>query len=100
LSSPRLVNSRRRITAIGVAVFLSIGAGGTAPAATGAPDPEHAACMGLGSSFYAHLATGQRALVARLVREEISPVPGQHYRIFAQEKEGGAIPAPCGARIE
>jgi hypothetical protein len=56
--------------------------------------------MGLGSAFYAQFATTQRALVAQIIHDDISPVPGEHYRIFAQEKEGGAIPAPCGTRIE
>ena len=25
---------------------------------------------------------------------------GDYYAVFAQEKEGGAIPAPCGTRLE
>jgi len=61
---------------------------------------ENASCMGLGSSFYALFATGQRAGVALIVKDSISEIPGDHYRIFAQEKEGGSIPAPCGTRIE
>lgn len=56
--------------------------------------------MGLGSSFYALFATGQRAVVAPIVKDDISEVPGEHYRLFAQEKEGGSLPSPCGTRIE
>jgi len=56
--------------------------------------------MGLGSSFYAHFATQQRAHVAHLVKEYFAETPGEHYRIFAREKEGGSIPSPCGTRIE
>jgi len=61
---------------------------------------DNASCMGLGSSFYAHFATQQRAHVSHLVKEYFAETPGQHYRVFAQEKEGGAIPSPCGTRIE
>jgi len=61
---------------------------------------DNASCMGLGSSFYALFATGQRADVALIVKDDISAVPGEHYRIFAQEKEGGSLPSPCGTRIE
>ena len=61
---------------------------------------ENASCMGLGSSFYAHFAPQQRAQVAHLVKEYFAEAPGEHYRTFAQEKEGGAIPSPCGTRIE
>jgi hypothetical protein len=61
---------------------------------------ENASCMGLGSSFYALFAAGQRADVALIVKSDISEVPGEHYQIFAREKEGGWLPSPCGTRIE
>jgi hypothetical protein len=56
--------------------------------------------MGLGSSFYARFATQQRAQVAHLVKDYFAETPGEHYRVFAQEKEGGSIPSPCGTRME
>ena len=61
---------------------------------------ENASCMGLGSSFYAVFANQQRAHVAHLVKEYFAETPGEHYRVFAQEKEGGSIASPCGTRIE
>jgi hypothetical protein len=69
------------------------------------PDPDNASCMGLGSYFYAHGAgfegvSGVRADIQHIVKDAISPVPGEYLKIFAQEKEGGAISEPCGARIE
>jgi hypothetical protein len=69
------------------------------------PDPDNASCMGLGSYFYAQGAgfegvTGVRADIAHIVKDAISPVPGEYLRTFAQEKEGGSIPEPCGARVE
>jgi hypothetical protein len=93
-------NSQRRIASIVIAVLLSAGGPAAASAETPGPDPDDASCLGLGSSFYAHFATGQRALVAHLVKDEFSSAPGEHYRVFAQEKEGGSIPAPCGSRLE
>lgn len=63
------------------------------------PDDEHASCMGLGSEFYATFATQQRAFVAQIVAD-VHDVPGQWYAQFAQEKEGGSLPFPCGTRIE
>jgi hypothetical protein len=56
--------------------------------------------MGLGSSFYALFATQQRAHVAHLVQEFFAEAPGEYYRAFAHEKEGGSIPSPCGTAIE
>jgi hypothetical protein len=56
--------------------------------------------MGLGSSFYALFATQQRAQVAHLVKDYFAETPGEHYRVFAQEKEGGSIPSPCGTAME
>ena len=84
------------------AIALSLAATGTAAAA---PNAQHASCMGLGSQFYAHGAGspgvhGVRADISHLVKEFFSPAPGQYLRNFAQEKEGGSIPAPCGSRIE
>jgi hypothetical protein len=56
--------------------------------------------MGLGSSFYARFAPQQRAHVAHLVKEFFAESPGEYLRQFAQEKEGGSIPSPCGTAIE
>lgn len=61
---------------------------------------DNASCMGLGSSFYALFATQQRAHVAHLVQEFFAEAPGEYYRAFAHEKEGGSIPSPCGTAIE
>jgi hypothetical protein len=82
------------------ALFVSIN--GTAAAA---PDADNASCMGLGSYWYAQGAgfegvTGVRADVQHLVKEFFAAAPGEYLRNFGQEKEGGSIPAPCGARIE
>ena len=86
------------VAAVTIALLaaLLIGSGTTSADANG----DNASCMGLGSSFYARFASQQRAHVAHLVKEYFAETPGQHYRVFAQEKEGGAIPSPCGARIE
>lgn len=67
------------------------------PAPEGAKD--NASCMGLGSSFYGRFAEQQRAFVALFVNQ-LEGTPGGYYVIFAQEKEGGSIPYPCGTRIE
>lgn len=64
---------------------------------------ENASCMGLGSSFYGQFAPQQRAFVAEAVNvaaESAGVAPGDVYSVFAQEKEGGSIPAPCGTRLE
>lgn len=64
---------------------------------------DDASCMGSGSSFYGTFAPQQRAFVAASVidrAEGSGGTPGATYRVFAQEKEGGSIPAPCGTRIE
>ena len=92
---------RRTITTAAVVLVASLA---TAGAATAEPNPSHASCMGLGSAFYAHGAgtagvTGVRADVVHIV-QDFASVPGAYLSTFAQEKEGGAIPAPCGARIE
>jgi hypothetical protein len=60
---------------------------------------DNASCMGLGSSFYGQFAPQQRAFVATFVND-LEGVPGGYYVGFAQEKEGGTIPEPCGTRIE
>jgi hypothetical protein len=68
-----------------------------------APAVEHASCMGSGSAFYGTFATQQRAFVAQSVIAQAGATgttPGATYAFFAQEKEGGSIPAPCGTRIE
>jgi hypothetical protein len=61
---------------------------------------DNASCMGLGSSFYGQFAPQQRAQVAHLVKEFFAETPGERYRTFAREKEGGSIPSPCGTAIE
>ena len=67
------------------------------------PAVDDASCMGSGSSFYGTFAPQQRAFVAAFVIEQAATTggtPGTTYAVFAQEKEGGTIPAPCGTRIE
>ena len=67
------------------------------------PAVDNASCMGSGSSFYGTFAPRQRAFVAASVTDQAEGsggTPGAIYRLFAQEKEGGSIPAPCGTRIE
>ena len=93
---------RQGLGALAIAGVLIFGAAGTAGAA---PNADNASCMGLGSAFYAHGAGsegvhGVRADIQHIVNDSISPVPGEYLKTFAQEKEGGSIPAPCGARIE
>jgi hypothetical protein len=90
-----------------IAILISAVALAMVPAgaALAQPAPEHASCMGLGSYFYAQGAgfegvRGVRADIAHIVKDAISPVPGEYLNAFAQEKEGGSIPEPCGARIE
>ena len=70
-----------------------------APAAAQERAADDASCMGLGSSFYGQFAPQQRAFVAAFVNGLEGP-SGEYYTVFAQEKEGGSIPAPCGTRIE
>ena len=93
---------RRFIASLVSAVALAL-----VPAAGALAQPanDKASCMGLGSYFYAHGAgfegvTGVRADVAHIVKDAISAAPGEYLKTFAQEKEGGSIPEPCGARIE
>lgn len=59
--------------------------------------------MGSGSSFYGTFAPRQRAFVAAFVIDDAqssAAAPGATYAVFAREKEGGSIPAPCGTRLE
>jgi hypothetical protein len=90
----------RRVPA-GVAVVttsaLLLAAAG--PAAAQEQAAEQASCMGLGSSFYGQFAPQQRAFIADFVNGLEGPA-GEYYTVFAQEKEGGTIPAPCGTRLE
>jgi hypothetical protein len=90
-----------RIIAI-AAVTIVLGAATLISSGSASADAnvEGASCMGLGSSFYARFAPQQRAQVAHLVKEYFAETPGEHYRVFAQEKEGGSIPSPCGTRME
>jgi len=78
----------------------------SAPSATAdalpAPATDAASCMGSGSSFYGTFAPQTRAFVAQFVVDSAADgaTPGDTYAFFAQEKEGGTIPAPCGTRLE
>jgi hypothetical protein len=90
----------RTFAVVGVVVALLFVTSGPASAQDGAgAGADNASCMGLGSSFYGQFAPQQRAFVALFV-EDLEGVPGQYYVRFAQEKEGGTIPAPCGTRLE
>jgi hypothetical protein len=91
---------RRLLGSLTAALAVAAANAGVGLAVAG---PENASCMGLGSSFYAHFATGERSRVAHNVADAAAAAempPGATYRTFAAEKEGGAIPAPCGTRIE
>ena len=87
----------RKIAAVAVTAAAVFGSAGVAPADEPAADT--ASCMGLGSAFYGQFAPAQRAFVADYVNGLEGPA-GDYYAVFAQEKEGGAIPAPCGTRLE
>jgi len=90
---PRL---RAGIAVVTMSALLLAAAG----SAAAQEDPAtEASCMGLGSSFYGQFAPRQRAFVADFVNGLEGPA-GEYYTVFAQEKEGGTIPAPCGTRIE
>jgi len=84
------------IVTIGLVTAMLVSPGKTLADA----NDSHASCMGLGSSFYGQFAPQQRAQVAHLVKEFFAAAPGERYRTFAQEKEGGSIPSPCGTGIE
>ena len=87
----------RRFGVVAVAIAAVLGPAGVA--STQEPAADRASCMGLGSAFYGQFAPQQRAFVAHFVNGLDGPA-GDYYTVFAQEKEGGAIPAPCGTRIE
>jgi hypothetical protein len=90
-----------RITVVVVVAIALLTALLMSPVKTSADaNGDHASCMGLGSSFYGRFAPQQRAHVAHLVKEFFAATPGERYRTFAQEKEGGSIPSPCGTAIE
>ena len=114
-TSARPSTARRSLTASAAAgALLAAGLGlaapavaevGDSPTTVGVADPaaETASCMGSGSAFYGTFAPQQRAFVAAFVidsAQAAGSAPGAVYRVFAGEKEGGAIPAPCGTRIE
>jgi hypothetical protein len=87
---------RHSLLAVVVALMLPSVAAGNEMA-------ENASCMGLGASFYGQFAPQQMAFVVAFVNESAATAgtpPGATYSFFAQEKEGGAIPAPCGTRLE
>ena len=74
-----------------------------APSTASGADEENASCMGLGASFYGQFAPQQMAFVAAFVNATAMAAgdpPGATYRFFAGEKEGGALPTPCGTRLE
>jgi hypothetical protein len=92
----------KRRSTIAVAAGAAVLAFSSTPASADT-STENASCMGLGSSFYGQFAPEQRAFVAEAVKsaaESQGLTAGEVYRVFAQEKEGGAIPAPCGTRLE
>lgn len=94
------MHGSRTFAASAAAVALLFATSGPASAQDGpGVGADHASCMGLGSSFYGQFAPRQRAFVAQFVNDLEGP-PGAYYAVFAQEKEGGAILAPCGTRLE
>jgi hypothetical protein len=94
------VRGSRAFATLTAALAVALAASGTASAEDQpGVGEDNASCMGLGSSFYGQFAPEQRAFVALFVNGLDGP-PGEYYVGFAQEKEGGAIPAPCGTRIE
>jgi hypothetical protein len=90
---------RRVRTGVVVVTTSALLLAATGPAAAQEQAAEEASCMGLGSSFYGQFAPRQRAFVADFVNGLEGP-PGAYYTVFAHEKEGGTITAPCGTRIE
>ena len=84
-------------------VCVLVGLVGTTATALASKRTENASCMGLGASFYGQFAPRQMAFVADFVnataKAEGAP-PGETYSFFAREKEDGAIPPPCGTRLE
>lgn len=89
---------RRTLTALIAAAAMA-----GVPAVAGAAQEDDASCMGLGASFYGRFAPQQMAFVAAFVNETALTAempPGATYSLFAGEKEGGALPPPCGTRLE
>ena len=89
----------RRILLLTVAALAVAGM----PAVASAASADDASCMGLGASFYGQFAPRQMAFVADYVNDTAKAAglaPGATYSLFAGEKEGGQIPAPCGTRLE
>ena len=91
--------SARQALATSAAALVVMLAGASPAAGQSDIGEENASCMGLGSSFYGQFAPQQRAFVAMFVND-LDGTPGEYYVHFAQEKEGGAISAPCGTRLE
>lgn len=89
----------RRVRAGVALVSASALLAAAGPATAQEQAAEETSCMGLGSSFYGQFAPQQRAFVADFVNGLEGPA-GAYYTVFAQEKEGGTIPAPCGTRLE
>jgi hypothetical protein len=85
------------MVALALVAAALLGSAGSASAQEESAD--NASCMGLGSAFYGQFAPQQRAFVAQYVNDLEGP-GGTYYTLFAQEKEGGGIPAPCGTKIE
>ena len=94
----RIVGAALGAVVAGVVLAPGAAAGGVPEAGS-----DQASCLGSGSAFYGTFAPRQRAFVAEFVIDSATATgttPGAVYVVFAQEKEGGAIPAPCGTRIE
>jgi hypothetical protein len=90
----RLANA---VVTAGVLLFASVGP------ASAQVNVDNSSCMGLGSSFYGQFAPQQRAFVTFFVNEtamQEGVAPGETYSTFGREKDGGAIPSPCGTRLE
>jgi long-subunit fatty acid transport protein len=86
------------LAALVVGIVLS-----ATPAVASGASVDDASCMGLGASFYGQFAPQQMAFVAEFVNTTAMSAgepPGATYSFFAGEKEGGAIPTPCGTRLE
>ena len=96
--------SSKALLVMSIMAFFSLAPAVGAGAATiPAPAVDNASCMGSGSAFYGTFAPQQRAFVAQFVIDQAAAAgtaPGATYAVFAQEKEGGSIPEPCGTRIE
>lgn len=97
------MNRTWKITLAVVIGLVVLAPGAAIAGSLPAPAVDSASCIGSGSSFYGTFAPQQRAFVASSVIDQAKgsgSTPGAIYRVFAQEKEGGSIPAPCGTRIE